>query len=209
MDESGLDRFGFVAFRAHFGDEGLWKRFQKRYHGLVDEGINSAPAACAEALKRIDDNIIVQFTDDSLFADQGPEGISSAFQICCLEEEVDDEEDGECEDGEEYFQGMTPGVASNMCLMIDEECMKSVSDEVAQSRPFIKAVDARLCDGVDLKYSGWIKVAIDSLIPKFYSAVATYDLADVAAAVVDDGIWTGMGPWDADREYRVIKKLFL
>lgn len=134
MEESGLDRFGFVAFRAHFGDEGLWKRYQKRYHELVDEGIKSAPAACAEALSRIDDNIIVQFIDDSIFADQGPEGISSAFQICCLDEEVDDDDEQDCEEGEEYFQGMTPGVASNMCLMIDEECMRSVADETTSSK---------------------------------------------------------------------------
>lgn len=52
-----------------------------------------------------------------------------------------------------------------------------------------------------------MKVAIDSLIPKFYSAIATYDLVDVAAAARGDGIWMGMGPWDADREYRVIEKL--
>lgn len=125
MKESGLDRFGFVAFRTYFEDEGLWQRFQKRYHELVDEDINSAPTVCAEALKRIDDKIMVQFTDDSLFPDQGPEGISSAFQICCLEEDEDNDEDEEGEEGEEYFQGMTPGVASNVCLMIYDECMKS------------------------------------------------------------------------------------
>lgn len=74
------------------------------------------------------------------------------------------------------------------------------SNNTTPPRSFIKAVDARLCNGVDLKYSVWMKVAIDSLMPKFYAAIATYELVDVAAAVGDDGIWTGMGPWNADRE---------
>jgi hypothetical protein len=93
------------------------------------------------------------------------------------------------------FQGVVePGLTTNMCLMADEECMRSVLDKSAT--PFVKAVD--VTSDSDLT----IKVAITSLVPAFYAALLVYSPHDVASKVSDDGIWRNIGPWDADLEGR-------
>jgi hypothetical protein len=61
-----------------------------------------------------------------------------------------------------------PGLRTNVCLMVDEECMRSiVAWRETGSVPFVKAVDVLLGEE-DIVYSGCFRVAITSLFTEFY-----------------------------------------
>ncbi|KAM3499353.1 hypothetical protein MY10362_007375 [Beauveria mimosiformis] len=181
MDSLGLDDYGFNLTRTHYEDEALWQTFRKQFDVALGRGLESAPEECADAVKRLDNKILTRFLDDLDFAHQGPEGVSAAFQIFCLDQDSEDDEEDDEEEGEEgeededdaedddkpWSHEMGPGIIRSMCLMVDEA-------------------------SADLGYPGYFKVAIDSLMPKFYAAVGHFDLDKVAAAVDEDGIWRGM-----------------
>ncbi|KGQ03459.1 hypothetical protein BBAD15_g11288 [Beauveria bassiana D1-5] len=198
MDSLGLDDYGFNLTRTHYEDEALWQTFRKQFDAALEKGLESAPEECADAIKRLDNKILTRFLDDLDFARQGPEGVSAAFQIFCLdqdsedeveeEEEEEEEDEGDAEDDNKpWSHEMGPGIIRSMCLMVDEASMRSFETE-----PYVIAVDALLHTGADLGYPGYFKVAIDSLMPKLYAAVGHFDLDKVAAAVDEDGIWRGM-----------------
>ncbi|XWW96136.1 hypothetical protein V2A60_004107 [Cordyceps javanica] len=210
MASLGLDEYGFNLTRTYYEDEALWQAFRRNFDTALAKGAASAPTECADAMKKLDDNIVTRIHDDADLARQGPEGVSAAFQVFCLDGEDSDEEEedeeeareqqgrkesegkGEDEDGAAgdeppWSHEMGPGVIRSMCLMADEASMRSV-----ETTPYVTAVDALLHTGADLGYPGHFKVAIDCLMPAFYAAVGRFDLAEMAAAVDEDGIWRGM-----------------
>lgn len=199
------DNFGFWAFRVHFSDPDLWEGFEAGFFHLLNEGIAAAPAE--SGMSRLDDNVMVRFVSDEDIANQGPEGVSYAYQLCIDEEQGP--EDDEDADAEGWPEAPEPGMVTSMCLMVDEECMRSVVGRTPGSTPFVKAVDASLhrSEGKKLPYSGCFKVAVRSLITKFYAALLLYDPADIAATVPDSGVWTDIGPFDRDRESTKLEKL--
>ena len=91
-----------------------------------------------------------------------------------------------------------PGLTTSMCIMVDEEFIRSVLDKSAT--PFVKAVDVATGAGQVTK------IAIASLIPAFYAALLVYNSADAASKVSDDGIWRSIGPWDQEMEGRKVLK---
>ncbi|KAJ3474397.1 hypothetical protein NLG97_g9865 [Lecanicillium saksenae] len=196
IESLGLNEYGFNLISTHYGDEEAWENFQKVYHTELKKGVDSAPAECAAAMKELDDKLVTRIHNDAQYSDKSPEEVSAAFQIFCLDEEESDEEEEEAmaedeesdEDGDgPWAHEMGPGFIRSMCLMADEDCMKSVT-----ATPYVLAVDALLHAGADLGYKGYFKVAIDSLMPKFYAAIGHFDLDKVAKSVDDDGIWRGM-----------------
>lgn len=204
VQAEGWKTFGFWAFRTHFSNETLWESFEAAFMELLDEGIAAAPAD--SGIAQLDDNVMVRFVSDEIIANQGPEGVSYAYELCL--DDADSDDDEQDDDAGDWPDEPEPGMRTRMCLMVDEEVMRSVIDRKPGSTPFIKAVDASLHQqgSQPLPYAGTFKVAISSLITKFYAALLVYDVADVASAV-RDGVWTDTGPFDREREGRKLQKL--
>lgn len=210
---SNGDIFGFMLFRTDFTNDTLWDTFRKRFYELLGESIAAAEKSEPD-FSSIQEKIFMRFVDDKTFADQPPIGIAAAYQTCLDEDEFDEEVDHE----DAWGDALEPGMTTTMCLMIDEECLQSVTNEAAAagaagaagadpSEPFVKAVDNLLDISDDVGYPGTFKVSIRSLMPNLYAALRVYKPIDVASKVSSDGIWRSMGSWDADLEARGIEEL--
>lgn len=195
MEDSDLDVIGLVLFRTYNSDEQSWDAFETGFYELLDKGIAAAPAE--SGFNRIEDKTSMRIVPDDSLEGQSPEGVSRAYRMC-MEEDETTEDDDENDWGDE----IEPGLTTSMCLLIDEECIKSVINKTTRSTPFLKAIDVTMGMGQTLEYEGTIKVAITSLVPAFYAALFAYNAIDVAFKVSDDGIWRNIGPWDPDMEGR-------
>jgi hypothetical protein len=197
VEQSDLDKFGFFLFRTHFAcDDQFWETFENGFWDLVNEGI----AAASDEFKRLEDKVHIRIvSDDCLEGQPQPEGVIKAY-LTCLEDEESDDEEPEDGDNEAGWGGkLEPGLTTTMCLMIDEECIRSVVNK--SETPFVKAVDVFTGTGQT------IKVAIVSLIPAFYTALLLYSTSDVASKVSDDGIWRSIRPRDQGIEGRRLMEL--
>ncbi|OAA71243.1 WW/Rsp5/WWP domain protein [Cordyceps fumosorosea ARSEF 2679] len=188
---------GFLVFRTYYADEPLWERFQRRFGELVDAGILAALPA-VPGLARVRGRVKLPLVSDYALVDLGPGGVAHIYRdsVSNLEDDSDDEQEEEV--GEERDEGghlasLDPGLRMPMCLMVDEECLRSLDDGAAL--PFVKAVDARLATNREmLHYEGWFKVSVRALMPHFYAAVQFYEPVQISAAVDGStGIWTDMG----------------
>jgi hypothetical protein len=192
VEQSGLDIFGFVLFRTYYScDDESWEAFQDGFYDIMDEGI----AAASPDFDRIEDKVFIRIVSDDSLKNQSPEVVIMAYLVCMEEEE--EATDGD--DEEAWGDEIEPGLTTSMCIMVDEECIRSVLDKSAT--PFVKAVDVATGAGQV------IKVAIASLVPAFYAALLVYSSADVASKVSDDGIWRSIGPWGQEMEGRRVLKL--
>lgn len=200
VEGSDLDVIGFVLFRTHYSDEQSWGAFESGLYELIDEGIAAAPVE--SGFNRIEDNIFMRIVSDDSLEGQSPEGVSRAYRMC-----MDEDETAEGDDENDWGDKIEPGLTTSMCLLIDEECIRSVINKTTGSTPFVKAVDVTMGMGQTLEYEGMIKVAITSLVPGFYAALLAYNAIDVTSKVSDDGIWRNIGPWDPDMEGRRVLKL--
>jgi hypothetical protein len=188
VEHSDWDVFGFMLFRTHYSCEEQWEAFKEGFCELLDESIAAASAEL-ETFDRIQEKGFIPMNSYHSLQDATPFIVRGTYLICFKEEEATNSDD------EDRWGGVVePGLTTNMCLMADEECMRSVLDKSAT--PFVKAVD--VTSDSDLT----IKVAITSLVPAFYAALLVYSPHDVASKVSDDGIWRNIGPWDADLEGR-------
>ncbi|KAJ5295310.1 LysM domain protein, partial [Penicillium antarcticum] len=176
---------GFLMFRTDYSNEDLWNEFLEKFNTILDASIEDAPAE--SGLSRIADCVFMKIVDDDLFANESPERVAFAYRLCAEDTEDNDPDDR-----------LAPGLHTRMCLFVDGECMRSVvgsgsagndGDRVA----FVKAVDVMLgLDGVDgnLSFTGVFKVAVRSLITKFYAALlACAETVDLVPA--GDGVWDG------------------
>jgi hypothetical protein len=194
VEQSDLEIFGFVVFRTCYScDDKSWEVFQEGFYELIDEGI----AAASPEFDRIEDRVFMRIVSDDSLKNQSPEGVALAYLMCMEEEEAKDSDD---EEG--WGDEIEPGLTTSMCIMVDEECIRSVLDKSAT--PFVKAVEIAAGTSQTTKV---IKVAIASLVPAFYAALLVYSSADVASKVSDDGIWRSIGPWDQEMEGRRVLKL--
>ncbi|KAF4224851.1 hypothetical protein CNMCM6457_008912 [Aspergillus fumigatiaffinis] len=176
IEEEDWSDFGFLVFRTYYSDEPLWEKFLAQYGDILDEGIDAAPAE--SGIERIRDRAFLKFVSDEAMAGETPARVAYAYRLSAAEMDDDAEEDR-----------LEPGLHTRMCLMVDEECMRSVVDAKPGSpAPFIKAVDVTLGEQ-RLSYSGTFKVAIASLITKFYPALL--DCQDTSELVppTEDAIW--------------------
>ncbi|GIJ90478.1 hypothetical protein Asppvi_009433 [Aspergillus pseudoviridinutans] len=176
VEEEDWPDFGFLVFRTYYSDEPLWEKFLVQYDAFLDEGISAAPAE--SGIERIRDRIFLKFVSDEAMAGEPPARVAYAYRLSAEEMDDDAEEDR-----------LEPGLHTRMCLMVDEDCMRSVVDAKPGSpAPFMKAVDVTLGEQ-RLSYSGTFKVAIASLITKFYPALL--DCQDTSDLVppTEDAIW--------------------
>ncbi|KAF1738291.1 hypothetical protein CRV24_000215 [Beauveria bassiana] len=199
---------GFLVFRTYYADEPLWERFQQRFGEVVDGGLVSAPAA-AGLLARISGRVKLPLVSDYALVDLGPGGIAHIYRDSVSNLDGDDDDDESEEKGEEegeegdddeggHLASLDPGLRMPMCIMVDQECLRSMAGEKEEEEdgavPYVKAVDVRLATNKDLGYSGSFKVAVGALMSHFYAALQFYEPVDISAAVdKSTGIWTGMG----------------
>ncbi|TQV91717.1 WW/Rsp5/WWP [Cordyceps javanica] len=214
---------GFLVFRTYYADEGLWEHFQQRFGEVVDRGIVAAAAPPGGGLARISSRVKLPLVSDYALVDLGPGGIAHIYRDSVSnlagdgddeeeeDSEDDDEEEGEKEEEEEddggHLASLDPGLRMPMCLMVDEECLRSMraddpdDPDAATAAPFVKAVDAKLATNKDLHYAGWFRVSVQALVPRFYAAVQFYEPVEISAAVDEStGIWTGMKSPPSSRE---------
>ncbi|KAK8146110.1 hypothetical protein G3M48_003569 [Beauveria asiatica] len=198
---------GFLVFRTYYADEPLWERFQQRFGEVVDRGLAGAPAAAAAAagLAQISGRVKLPLVSDYALVDLGPGGIAHIYRDSVSNlDGGDGDGDGDGEEGDEergdeegHLASLDPGLRMPMCIMVDEECLRSLAaeeEEEGGAVPYVKAVDVRLATNTDLRYSGSFKVAVGRLMSHFYAALQFYEPVDISAAVdKSTGIWTGMG----------------
>ncbi|KAM3514548.1 hypothetical protein MY11210_001783 [Beauveria gryllotalpidicola] len=185
---------GFLVFRTYYADEPLWARFQQRFGEVVDGGLVGAPP-----LARISRRVKLPLVSDYALVDLGPGGIAHIYRdsVSNLDGGSDEEKEGEDDgdDDEGHLASLDPGLRMPMCIMVDEECLRSMEEEEKGAVPYVKAVDVRLAtNNKDLRYSGSFKVAVRALMSHFYAALQFYEPVDISAAVdTSTGIWTDMG----------------
>ncbi|KAI9035527.1 uncharacterized protein KD926_003267 [Aspergillus affinis] len=178
VEEEDWPDFGFLVFRTDYSDETLWEKFMAQYDVVLDEGMDAAPAE--SGIERIRDRVYLRFVSDEALAGEPPASVAYAYRLCAEEMEDDAEEDR-----------LERGLHTRMCLMVDEECMRSVVDVKpgeGSPAPFMKAVDLALGEQ-RLSYSGTFKVAIASLITDFYPALLACQEPSDLVPPMADGIW--------------------
>ncbi|KAJ5770622.1 uncharacterized protein N7511_002673 [Penicillium nucicola] len=194
---------GFIMFRTDYSNEDLWNEFLEKFNEVLDAGIEDAPAESGFA--RVADCVFMKIVDDDSLANESAERVAFAYRLCAEDMEEDDPEDR-----------LAPGLHTRMCLFVDGECMRSVvgsGSGSADGLAFVKAVDVMLGldgsgDDGEVPYSGVLRVAVRSLITKFYPALlACAETVDLVPA--DEGVWDGVqvGAFDAEREARRIDRL--
>lgn len=147
--------WGFIMFRTDYRDEALWERFLDEYDPILQEGMARAPAPASTAgVERVREKLYMKIVSDDCLANKGPAEVALAYRML-----------GEDDD-------LEPGLQTKMCLMVDEDCMRSVTERRPNTPPFVKAVDVTLGENQDLGYPGFFKVAISSLVTEFYPALA-------------------------------------
>lgn len=77
VEDARLERFGFMVFRAYYGDETLWEEFNKRFFELIDVGIEAAPEGSGVAA--IADKAIMKVLSDGENAECGWRGCGEFF----------------------------------------------------------------------------------------------------------------------------------
>ena len=135
--------FGFLIFRTHYSDPDLFERFHDQFGTVLDEALDSVPAE--SGLERIRDRILTKFVTDEVMANQPPEKVALMYLISL--DDDDDDDAFEVIEGDDVSPNLEPGLRTPMCLMVDEECMRSVVERTPDSTPFLKAVDPRLATG--------------------------------------------------------------
>lgn len=181
VEDEGWSDFGFLLFRTHYSDEKLWEAFLEAKDQLLTETINNAPSE--SGLSRITDRMYLKQVSNEALRDIMPEQVAIAYRSL-------EEAEGEGESSEDKIE---PGLRTNVCLMVDEECMRSVlewREAGDRSVPFVKAVDVMLGEE-ELSYSGVFRVAISSLFTEFY--IVQVECGETVDLVPDgDGIWRGL-----------------
>ncbi|KAL3456376.1 hypothetical protein BJX64DRAFT_41435 [Aspergillus heterothallicus] len=165
MSREGWDKFGFVLFRTYYREEALWERFVERYNMILREELSSAQSADGsdDLLRRVQ----IEIVSDDAMANKIPAHIALAYRI---------------------LSDIDPGLKTKMCLIVDKESMESIAVESSHSIPFVKAVDVVLGADAESAFPHVIKVAISSLLARFYPALANCDTVwEIAPG--NDEIW--------------------
>jgi hypothetical protein len=181
VEEEGWTDFGFLLFRTSYNDETLWETFLEYKDQILSSAIQKAPPE--SGLSSITDKMYLKQVSNEALSDITPEQVAIAYRS--LEEGAIDG-DGNSEDRIE------PGLRTNVCLMVDEECMRSVigwTEGGSMSVPFVKAVDVLLGEE-EVGFSGVFKVAISSLFTEFY--VEQLECGETVELIPEgDTIWRG------------------
>ncbi|KAI9368523.1 hypothetical protein BJX61DRAFT_546448 [Aspergillus egyptiacus] len=160
LEREKWNKFGFVIFRTSYRDEKLWQQFLEEYESLLRAELNSANP---ELLSKVH----MEMVSDDCMDNKIPAHIALAYRL---------------------FDDIEPGLRTKMCLIVDQECMESVTVKHPNAVPFVKAVDVVLGTDVQSEYPRVIKVAISSLLARFYPALVN---CDTVWEIASDGdtIW--------------------
>ncbi|KAJ5450521.1 uncharacterized protein N7458_006970 [Penicillium daleae] len=188
VEEEGWADFGFLLFRTHYDNENLWESFLEAKDQILSETINNAPPE--SGLSRITDKMYLKQVSNEALRDITPEQVAIAYRSL---EYGDGDGDGVVDEngnGGVPEDRIEPGLRTNVCLMVDEECMRSiVAWRETGSVPFVKAVDVLLGEE-DILYSGCFRVAITSLFTEFY--IEQVECGETVELVPEgDGVWRG------------------
>lgn len=183
IEEEGWTDFGFLLFRTSYNDENLWSTFLETKDQILSSAIQNAPPE--SGLSRITDKMYLKQVSNEALTDITPEQVAIAYRSL---------EDGAIgEDGIGMSEDrIEPGLRTSVCLMVDEECMRSVVGWVeggSGTVPFVKAVDVLLGEE-EVGYSGVFRVAISSLFTEFY--LEQLECGETVELVPEgDGVWRG------------------
>ncbi|KAL4863001.1 hypothetical protein BDV12DRAFT_178047 [Aspergillus spectabilis] len=166
LERGQWDKFGFVLFRTFYGNDALWLRFVEEYEPLLRAEITSADPSLET--HNISDKVKIDIVSDDCMDNKIPAHIAMVYRM---------------------FSDIEPGLKTKMCLVADRECMESVTTKGSSSVPFVKAVDVILGADAESAFPRVIKVAVSSLLARFYPALAN---CDTVWEIVSDGddIWT-------------------
>lgn len=178
VEEEDWTDFGFLLFRTYYDNENLWETFLDAKDQILSETINNAPLE--SGLSRITEKMYLKQVSNEALRDITPEQVAIAYRSL-------EDGDGDAAVDEDRVE---PGLRTNVCLMVDEECMRSVVEwKEGGSVPFVKAVDVLLGEE-ELAYSGVFRVAIASLFTEFY--IGQVECGEtVELAPEGDGVWRG------------------
>lgn len=178
VEEEAWADFGFLLFRTDYTNEQQWQAFLEVKDQILSEAIANAPRE--SGLSRITDRMYIKQISNEALAGITPEQVAIAYRSL---EEADTE-------GEGAEDRIEPGLRTNVCLLVDGECMRSV---VEGGVPFVKAVDVMLGEDEEVEgsYSGVFRVAICSLFTEFY--LAQVECGEVAELVPEaERVWRGV-----------------
>ncbi|KAL3471154.1 hypothetical protein BJX99DRAFT_238029 [Aspergillus californicus] len=166
LRNEGYTKFGFILFRTFYCDESLWERFLDEYDSLLFAELKS------KGFSDILGKVYMDIVSDDCMENKIPAHIAFVYRL---------------------FDDIERGLKTKMCLIVDKECMESVTIKDSQSVPFVKAVDVNLGEERDSAYPRVMKVAISSLLARFYPALANCDTVwEIATDIAADSdiIWT-------------------
>ncbi|KAL2825736.1 hypothetical protein BDW59DRAFT_69709 [Aspergillus cavernicola] len=167
LERGQLSKFGFVLFRTYYRDEASWQQFVEEYERILRAELNSAGSNSAGDTHDILKKVRMDIVSDDCMENKVPAHIAFAYRL---------------------FEDIEPGLKTKMCLIVDKECIESVTLNDSQSVPFVKAVDVILGADAESAFPCVIKVAISSLLARFYPALANCDTV-WEIATEGDSIW--------------------
>ncbi|CAD0114096.1 unnamed protein product, partial [Aureobasidium uvarum] len=196
VEDAGWDDFGFLVFRTHFDDDNLWNQFRDLWDPILQQGMDAAPASAG--LERIREKLCMKMVDDDALNDKFPKDVAFAYRLCEDDEDLDEDEILEL------------GLRTRMCLFVDEECMRSVTEPKSNVPPFVKAVDVSLGETLSRSQNAVFKVAIKSLVMDFYPSLVLPGIEDVTRLYPnsENEIWTDLSQTlHGEDEWRKLKKI--
>ncbi|KAI4728697.1 hypothetical protein E4T49_03543 [Aureobasidium sp. EXF-10728] len=195
VEDAGWDDFGFLVFRTHFDDDNLWDQFRDLWDAILQQGMDAAPAAAG--LERIREKLCMKMVDDDALSGKSPKDVAFAYRLFEDEEGLDEDEI------------LEPGLHTRMCLFVDEECMRSVTEPSSEVPPFVKAVDVTLGQSLLRSQKSFFKVAIKSLVLGFYASLLLPEIQDVTRLypTSENKIWEHLSQsLHGEDEWRKLKK---
>jgi len=179
VEENKWEDFGFLIFRTYFGDDTLWQQFRKSWDSISEHGFETADES--EGLERIRERLFMKFVDDDITDGTSAEGVAFAYRLFTEDEEELDED-----------ERLEPGLRTRMCLFVDEECMRSVSEPDPSIPFFVKAVDVELGAATQQRPGASFRVAVKDVITEFYPALHLSGITDVSELrpLKENDVWT-------------------
>ncbi|RAK95646.1 uncharacterized protein BO80DRAFT_429737 [Aspergillus ibericus CBS 121593] len=151
VERAGFDDFGFIIFRAEYSDEERWDTWQEQFLKRLDDSLAQASGG-----KRIEEKLLTPIFDDSDLHGATLEQIQEAFETYNENE------------------GVPPGLYVGWCVVVDKAAMESLLNPVEGEEPWVIAMDLSFDHTSEVpegEYPGYIRVAVDSVIPEFYPFV--------------------------------------
>ncbi|CAD0091010.1 unnamed protein product, partial [Aureobasidium vineae] len=196
VESAGWNDFGFLVFRTHFDDDNLWDQFRDLWDPILQQGMDAAPTSAG--LERVREKLYMKMVDDDALSGRSPKDVAFAYRLCEEDEGLDEDEI------------LEPGLRTRMCLFVDEECMRSVTEPKSDVPPFAKAVDVTLGQTSSRSQNAIFKVAIKSLVMDFYPSLFLPEIEDATrlCPTSESKIWEHLSQTlHGEDEWKKLKKI--